>query len=126
MSIGHQAGYEALAKQARRQKRKLEERLAQRREKMLRTRERLRDSPDEAAEAAEALACPRCHARYAFGGSCPDCDVLLVSASLAERAEPEPTQRPIRWGSVLLQAVGLTIALFAFLALLFELLDHAW
>jgi len=37
---------------------------------------------------AEGMACPSCRARYAFGESCPDCQVDLVGESLVGAETP--------------------------------------
>ena len=69
-------------------------------------------SPEREHEASfgdrEGMVCPRCRAGYAFGETCPDCDVQLVGAAFADIETPEP---PVWAGRARARAV--TVSVFA-------------
>lgn len=98
---GDSAAYTAMAQQQARIQQAQRDRLARRRDAA-----QQRDAGDTNGE---ALACPRCKATYDFGASCIDCDVVLVSASMADQVEPQPVTPPINWRQRIFDAAAVSL-----------------
>ena len=123
MGVGHQAGFEALARMIRNQQRRMNERLQRRRDRAAEKRHEHAVQPVAADLPAEDLVCPRCHRHFDFGADCPHCDRALVTASLdglVPAELPNPDGDPLR---ILLTSAALAVAAFALLLGLFWLLD---
>ena len=70
----------------------------------------------------EALACPRCKQRYAFGAECPDCGVYLVGLSALDKATPQRPYKERAWPlPIRLLALGIVVfGVLGFSALLLK------
>ena len=92
MGMGHQAGAEMLARQAREAQRRIGAR-----KQRIHNRIRTRSDAEDADRPQEMLACPQCGERYEFGRICPDCEVELVGASVADLVPPRSIHERLSW-----------------------------
>ena len=87
---GGLVAFKAMERQERARQQALDERRARMNERLKGHKPPTTDTTLHSEAPAEALVCPRCQTRFAFGDACPDCAEPLVGSSFLHSLPPAP------------------------------------